>query len=222
MARATCTAIASLVLLTTVGPRASAQVVVDGGAPNGATGWNIYDDNRAATSFTIGSTISFDDIRFWGILPDVPVYTPTIYWEILDQSVSGLPGTVVLSGNASATGVFRAAIIAGLSSYQFDVAAGAQSLGPGSYWLALHDGPVDASGFTGSTLLWESTDAGQYTLQTFTVTDDWDPIADEGLAFQLRNSSVAVTPEPSTIVLAATGLLGIAGVRRRRRSPPMS
>src|SRR5262249_22064825 len=61
-----------------------AQVVVNGGAPNQGSGWNIFDDNRASTVFSVASATTFDAIRFWGILPDGPPYSPNIFWQILN------------------------------------------------------------------------------------------------------------------------------------------
>ncbi len=211
------------ILSLTTAASAAAQVVVNGGAPNEGAGWNIFDDNRAAAMFSIGTSTSFDAIRFWGILPDGPTYTPDVYWQILDDD-AGKPGTTVAAeGHAVADALLRTELTGspGFFSWQFDLNAGSQTLGAGDYWLALHDGPLDPSGFTGSSLIWETTDNGQYAIQTFSVDDNWDVITDSGEAFELSNDVVG-TPEPGNLVLLGTGLVAVGGlrVRRRRRSAP--
>ena len=126
------------------------------------------------------------------------------------------------AGAASATLRTELAALPGAFSWQFDLATGARTLGDGVYWLALHDGPLDPSGFTGSSLIWETTDApGAYDTQTFSIDESWSPGDQVGLAFELRAAPVVATPEPGTLALLTGGLLSLsgvsAGVRRRKR-----
>ncbi len=204
-----------------------AQVAVNGGAPNSGAGWNIFDDNRAASVFSISAPTSFDAIRFWGILFQNAPYTPDIFWQIL-RDEGGSPGTsVALEGNAVADATLRTELASspGAFSWQFDLATGARTLSDGVYWLALHDGPLNPSGFTGSSLIWETTAApGAYDIQTFSVADTWSDGGQTGLAFDLRTMPVVATPEPASVILLASGLLSIGGIgaRRRRRMRGMT
>jgi hypothetical protein len=210
--------IAALALATATSVRA--QVVVNGGAPNEGIGWNIFDDNRAAAQFSLGSASVFDAIRFWGLLPSGPAIGPNIFWEILNDAAGAPSSRVVASGNAIATGTQRLELTAfpGFFSWQFDFGIGPRSLGGGVYWLALHDGALTPSDFTSSSLIWERTDApGAHAIQTFSVDDRWDVNTTGGLAFELRQDQVVATPEPATFALLASGLAGLGGFRLRMR-----
>src|SRR5688572_9433507 len=206
-----------LALLTTAVPVA-AQSVVNNGTPNGQAGWDIFDDYRAADDFTFGGTLSFDLIRFWALLPSSYAASTTIFWEILNDAGAGAPGaTILASGSTLAQQTLRSPLAFDFNSWQFDLAVGPQSLGAGIYWLALHDGALGES--TGSTLLWEMT--SQQSGSQFAVEALSNPpfTGDMGgdLAFELLMTDPAVVPEPATIALLATGLIGIAAARRRRR-----
>ncbi|MGH7617004.1 MAG: PEP-CTERM sorting domain-containing protein [Gemmatimonadaceae bacterium] len=217
---------AALVALN--GSTLSAQVVVNGGAPDGGIGFDIFNDYRSAAAFTVGlGGISFDAIRFWGILPDGPLYSPNIYWEILND-VSGAPSDspIVAGGNAVATPSDPndppLSGFSGFTTWQFDLSVDPQTLGPGIFWLALRD--VSSSSYTDSNLLWETTavTAGGTSFQNESISAGlgWGVQGDQGqgLAFQLGNSAnVATAPEPTSIVLLATGLAGLGGVSRRRK-----
>lgn len=211
----------------------SAQVVVEGGAPNGQVGWQISGDTRLATAFTIGSGgVAFDGIRFWGIA-DVP-YSPDIYWQILGDA-SGAPNddTIAAEGHAVATGSNSTALASapGYSSWQFDLAVGPQSLPAGTFWLALHDGVLDPTGMivTSTDLYWESTDDGPPSMSesisastTLPAGERWGRQLDAGLAFELvAAQEVTTTPEPASLLLVATGAFGVMGAglvgRKHRR-----
>ncbi len=210
------------------GSRLSAQIAVNGGAPDGGIGFDIFNDCRSAAAFTVGSGgVAFDAIRFWGILPDGPAYSPNIYWEILND-VNGAPSDspIVAGGNAVATPSDPndppLSGFSGFTTWQFDLSVGTQTLGPGIFWLALHDGSLSSS--TDSNLIWETTavtaDGTSFQNESISAELGWGVQGDQGqgLAFQLRNSAdVATTPEPTSIALLATGLAGLGGVWRRRR-----
>ena len=209
-----------LALTIGVAPRSvGAQVVYSNGAPNSQAGWDIFNDYRAADDFGVASLLQFDQIRFWGLLPSLGTYAPSIFWQILSDA-GGVPGpTVVVGGSAVATPTLRTSLPFGFDSWQFDLDVGPQLLGPGIFWLALHDGaPGD---ITDSTLLWEMTSgqSGSEFAINFIPADEWTGNSGGDLAFELRDSSpVTATPEPTTIVLVVTGFAGIAMWKRRRRA----
>jgi hypothetical protein len=202
-----------------------AQVVVDGGAPNGNVGWDIFNDTRLAAAFTVSpGGLSFDGIRFWGILASGPSYSPDIYWQILGDA-GGMPddGSVAAEGHAVATASSASPLAAfpGFDSWQFDLAAGPQSLAAGTFWLALHDGAPDPTGesWTNIDFYWESTDGGSpFMSESISAGLGWGQQGDAGLAFGLVSAQqVTATPEPASLLLFATGAAGIAAIAAVRR-----
>jgi hypothetical protein len=206
--------IAMLALL--IAAPTTAQTVYNNGAPNGQAGWNIFDDFRAADDFSVSGT--FNLIRFWALLPTGYTSFTNIFWEILNDRGAGAPGTTsVASGTVVAQRTLRTSFDFGFDSWQFDLAVGPQSLGPGIFWLALHDGSLAEQ--TGSTMLWEMTDqqTGSQFAQEALSNPPWSGDMGGDLAFELLVTDPAVVPEPVTIVLLGSGLVGIAAARRRRR-----
>ena len=195
----------------------AAQVVYTNGAPNGQAGFDIFNDYRAADDITVKTALTFDLIRFWALLPTGGTSAP-IFWQILTDA-GGIPGgTAVASGSVVATPTLRASLPFGFDSWQLDLSVGPQVLGPGIFWLALHDGAL--GDITDSTLLWEMT--GSRTGSDFAVdfipATEWTGNWGGDLAFQLQSSTPeTVTPEPATITLVATGILVVVAGRRRRR-----
>ncbi len=197
---------------------AQAQLVYAGGAPNGWPGYDIFDDFLSADNFQLSTAASFNTLRFWGILPSAPAYSPDVFWQVL-LDAGGAPGSAVAQGNALATPALRGpSAFSGYDSWQFDLPLGTQTLGAGTYWLALHDGAPGT--YTGSGLIWEQTNGGFGSdfavefLPDAQFTTGWSG----NLAFELRNNATAqVTPEPVSPALLATGLLGLWAFARRRR-----
>lgn len=202
---------------------ATAQVLYNNGTPDGTDGVSVSPFSTQAEIFTLGSN-SIAGAFQWYAFADgftvVPTLTADYHWAIRNDD-GGTPGTFVTDGTVTGgvgtlTGFACCDGSGKYAGYFFDQSIAPVSLGAGSYWLTLDnfdDGALGrgywaVSGSSGSAEF--SQDGGV----TFT------PYFETGLAFSILGpESVAVTPEPATLPLLATGLVAIvaAGGRRRKR-----
>ena len=196
---------------------ASAQVVFNGGAPNQANGnemtqWVQYND------FALTGSQTVSEIDFWAGVGS-PGYNGSISWFITDNNAGG-PGTHTLfSGNQAAVVTVTGNTVPYALTETFNQLFVNFTLGAGTYWLGLHNGPLTDVGR--DDYYWETTSAG------FGVAGEEDetPFGDNAYAnneadhaFELLGTANAVSPvpEPASMTLLAIGLVGIAARRRRR------
>ncbi len=214
---------------------AAAQVVQNNGVPDNRDGYNVTGTARTANDFTIAGSgykktqtittlTSFD---FWALHD--PVQTPSVtanfFWQILNDD-GGTPGTTVVATGAVANGVgthteyFCCGDNHYLDAYLFSVSLGDLVIGNGVFWLAIGGftsvSPADQS-------LWYWATSAQTGNQVNSVLGGpFENVNSEG-AFVLYGTSstpMATVPEPGTMLLMASGLAGLAGVRIRRRRKP--
>jgi hypothetical protein len=190
-------------------PYAAAQVlVVDNSPPTHLTGNNMGFAFQAA-DFTLAAGATLTGIRFWSLELD-NAYRGTISWSIT-QDGGGAPGTALASGVES--GVTRSALgsYLGLQEFRNDFALNAPlSLGPGNYWLVLHNGAPGNLGAPNE-FLWKSS-AGNGSLsgvERFANSGPWTTYGIEH-AFQ-----ISAVPEPAEVLMLMIGMTLLVCLKRR-------
>lgn len=206
-------------------PAAQATTLVyRNGLPDNTGGGAEMASYLEADHFTLGAAATVTNVRFWAFKgvgygsPDPGGYNESIVWGIYQNSGS-VPGTSVASGTANPSEVFRTTIIIDNvdygDSYRYDFSIPSRSLGAGTYWLSLHNGPLDSIDV--SNLYWEtSDDVGNYAYKVPDFSGDWIPYGGSTYAFELYNGNPV--PLPGAVWLLGSGLLGLIGLRKKLRS----
>lgn len=194
-----------------------------GVGPDGVNGRIVADD------FTLGSAATITDVRFWSG-EQSGAFTGAVTWQIYDMTITtspvflgARPGNLLASGLATSVARSQQGIDNnGFDIFQNDLFIGAVSLSPGQYWLGLHNGPLSQTTFT-SFMGWERSpfsgnnrsDSAPFGENDEDFGDKWHNI-NAASAFQLFSNQTTAVPEPSTVLLLATGAAGCLRCGRRR------
>jgi len=177
----------------------------DNGPPNGSVdAWTINLGYVVSDTFTLPdkyNDITSFDFWVWAYPGDTAL---TVDWSITSQEFGG---TTFGSGTASLSSTFVSS-----NQYGYDIdklsASGLDlELGSGTYWLNLQN----ATTLFGDPLYWDENSGRSSASESAVGT-----IASE--AFDV-NACGGFIPEPSSILLFGSGILGLAGVLRRKLLP---
>ena len=202
-------------LLLAVAPTMADTTLYSNGPINGTTdAWTINSGFSVSDSFTLGSDPKVRDLHIgvWLFPGDTLSSQPSVTSVQMDLGTMPF-GTDVSSGVILATGFTDLGINQlGFDVQQIDFTFGDIEVAPGSYWLTLSNAVVPS----GDPVYWDEnsgvgctspgcpstafeSSVGSIPSESFTLTGTKD-----------------TTPEPSSIMLFGSGILGVAAVLRRR------
>ena len=212
--------IASLILLClALLPSSSAQVLYDDGPINGTVeGWTINFGYVVSDTLTLAhnATVGGFDIGVWEYAGD---RTLTVDWSITSEPYGG---TTYGMGTASVTDTLLSVNRYGYDIDKLSATFTGPTLNAGTYWLNLLNGVTKE----GNPLYWDENsgvgckgDDGMGGGCPSQACDGTCLGNESGIppeSFDILGTGSGQTPEPSSLVLFGTGILGVVGLVRRK------
>jgi PEP-CTERM motif len=197
---------ALLSLAVAVVPAAADDTLYDNGAYNGeVNAWQIGNGITVSDSFTLGKAAQIKAISF-------------VAWVIPGDTISEVDGSFSDTENGLAGATYsttksniKTPSIIGTNEYGYEVELVTLTgldinLNAGTYWLNINTALTDQ----GDPIFWDENSGPSMASQSAVGT-----IPSESFTLQGSNGGGS-TPEPSSLALFGSGVLGIGGLLRRR------
>jgi len=183
---------------------AQAVVIVDTAPGPSTEGWTLNGTQWLAGEFLLseGYTITSVEGFMWGSTDGTPTLTAVIYGDNY-----GVPGTQLYSGK------FSTGYDSGGDGDWYGVSNQSWFLSSGVYWAAFE---VRLGDTYDGACPWTATNPLPNEAFASTPNFNWNAIYGLNLGIRISGEPNNPVPEPSTILLLGFGLVGLAGVARKK------
>ena len=208
----------AVVCLFLSGVTQAATIYDNGGPAVTNLGGSLMSDTLQAQDFLLTGISNLTGVRFWSLQGSAADYAGNIFYQIFSDA-AGLPGsTAIASGLVTPTRV-AAGTVLGFSQFQNDFTLAVNGLAGGTYWLALHNGPLATTAYSDFYWSWADLNAvntptnlgAEFALNPAGTA--WST-NDQEMAFQISGST-ANTPEPATFAFVGASLLALGMYRKQ-------
>ncbi len=198
----------TILLLALAAAAASAQVLYDDGPINGTVdAWTMNFGFTPSDSFVVAPNSTVTGVVF-GVWEYAGDRMTSVDWEITQEELSG---TVFGTGTASGKNLTDQFISVNQYGYDIDqitvTGLNVNLAKGGEYWLTLTNAVVPS----GNPVYWDENDGPSYASETVLGS-----IPSESFQIIGTSGGSGSTPEPSSFLLLASGVVGLAGVLRRK------
>ncbi len=195
----------AVILALAVVPAVADQTLYDNGPINGSVdGWTVNFGYAVTDSFTLGSASTITGFQFgvWAYPGDTAVS--------VDYSIDSSP----FGGTSTTVGVSSSFQYSNQYGYDIDLisASGLNvALGAGNYWLTLQNAVTTQ----GNPLYWDENGGPSSACESALGTIPSESFQIIGVS-NTTTTTMTGTPEPGSIMLFGSGILGLAGLLRRK------
>lgn len=190
-------------------PAPKDSILYDNGADDGINAYTINSGFMVTNSFNLSGSSTLNSVTFsnWFFPGDTGV---SVDWAITSTPF----GAALASGTASLTGTLVGQGLGFFDIYSELFSLGGVNLAAGTYYLQLQNEVVSLNGDPG---YWGESGGGSTACQSG---NGLNCLGIPSESFQIAGTSglPPPIPEPSSILLFGTGLLGAAGALRRKLS----
>lgn len=214
-----------LAVLGTPAVPAAAQVIYTNGVPDNNGAVTVNNGQLAADDFPLTSTTQLGTFDWYVDRPassgPPATITSNFTWSIFSNA-AGLPfvaplfSASVTNATGTLTPFFCCGFVHAYDMYLFPhVSFGGLSLGSGQYWLAIGNYAETSPGIGNYNAGWATSGVGNSACSSDGGATWKDSCAAEELAFTIYGPGSTV-PEPCSLALLGTGLLGLVPMMRRK------
>jgi len=135
---------------------ASAEVIYDNGPPRHESPTNGFEMTQWVESddFVLSTAARLEGIKFWDLEINGS-FQGSVLWRIYSNTGNNTPGTLLYSGISTTNHTATGFVDPPYTEFVNTLPITPISLPPGTYWLALHNGPL--SNFLNQKVYWEVT-----------------------------------------------------------------
>jgi hypothetical protein len=198
-----------LCLVLTVTPASGTILYNNGPAGPDIDAWTINNGYIVSDTFTLisSSTVNGFDFAAWEFPGDTVL---TVDWSITSQENGG---TMYGGGTASVTQQFISVNAYGYWEYEVSATGLNVGLSTGTYWLNLQNAVTSQ----GNPVYWdENSGMGCHSQGCPSQASESAVGTIPSESFDITGTSGGTTPEPSSIILFGSGILGIVGRLRQK------